>query len=317
MNVKFYLRQPLFAVALVSWMLVAVAAEQNVGIGVIEQQLDCDSETTCEVSKREATLFRPLFQFQDGKWRRHYLADQSAENSSKSDTVIWKVFQENKYERDLVTTGALSTKWYGAAGAQLMRELPAFNWNVKKKMIGWVPYAWPRIAISGSESGKLLSTRVVQPSDSRVWQAGVWWQKEFANSKLRCSKELSASFSPVRLRITDFKVEPYIVVSENKSIFRVIPRESVAKKCDVPHEEDSLSDQWYEVVGTNAPKSIPIAKQARSNGFRVDTQFLLAGDFVGDNTNSVVFRVSGYNEDGYVLYDLKSERMTTFVHGYH
>lgn len=83
----------------------------------------------------------------------------------------------------------------------------------------------------------------------------------------------------------------------------------LVKGCDFT--ADALADVWLYDDGNAGPRGLPalIADEATH-------QLIAIGDFAGDGPEEALFFLSGYNEDGFVLYYDHFQKAATFIWGY-
>jgi hypothetical protein len=84
---------------------------------------------------------------------------------------------------------------------------------------------------------------------------------------------------------------------------------------DVILSSDKWSDYWFYV---NRDKSVrPLLVENRHPEGAVELKFLDAGDYDNDGRSEVIFFLSSYNEDGYVLFYDNFSKNAVFTWGYH
>lgn len=126
------------------------------------------------------------------------------------------------------------------------------------------------------------------------------FQKSLSRIKL-CT--LSETPRPTKLRLSDTVVQQDLSFADGTRLIGVGLRRPM-DECGGDRGDGVSEPRWF-VVG----------KKMRFIGASLD--YIQSGDFNGDGQLEHIFWSSGYNRDGYVMFDSRSMKRTQFIWSYH
>jgi hypothetical protein len=87
-------------------------------------------------------------------------------------------------------------------------------------------------------------------------------------------------------------------------------KSELVRDCD--YTADSLADVWLYSDGKSAPRALPALIEQEATH-----QLIAIGDFAGDGSEEALFWLSGYNEDGFILYYDHFQKAAKYGWSYH
>jgi hypothetical protein len=117
---------------------------------------------------------------------------------------------------------------------------------------------------------------------------------------------------PSATRMSDVEGIRTLHASDGRKLIGLRVARRLLKDCD--GWAGSASDAWFYVARSGSVKPLPGWRDDSWPEFRMPIDI---ADFDGDGQEEAMFWFSGYNEDGYLLFDQDFTRVVRFTWGYH
>jgi len=226
------------------------------------------------------------------------------------DALEWTVLDAGRVVGRARTRGWLSNDWYAAEGVLRLTSPPPPRAGVRS-----MDYAgWPGQAVFRP----LAATHGATPQGKSKWHEVAAGSAD-RTRVFEAFKGLAARIPACKpggrsrpIRIADVDVIKVLASVDGRKLVGMHVHRKLAEEC---YERGGFaSDAWFVLSRSGRVEVLP----GRSDrGWPESTMPIEIGDFDSDGEEEALFRFSGYNEDGYLLFDRDFTRVKRFTWNYH
>lgn len=232
------------------------------------------------------------------------------------DALQWTVLHGGRAIGTVTTRGWVSNEWYAAQGLlRLTSPSPPRVGARSREYAGWPGRAVfrPLAAIHGAASqGRSTWHRIglARADEKRVFEAFSELVPRIPSCRRDASGKPIGRARPIR-RGDVAPIEAFASDDGRKLVGLRVDRK-LAEAC---YESGGFaSDAWF--VWSPGGRARPLPGR-RDEGWPESTRPIEIGDFDSDGEEEALFRFSGYNEDGYLVFDSGFTRVRRIGWGYH